>query len=68
MPTAVMIESSEKTRSMIMICRMTAPKVALTEAEVCPSSPSRLPWISVVLLAIRKRPPSIRMRSRPEIP
>ena len=28
MPTAVMIESSENTRSTTMICAMTAPKVA----------------------------------------
>ena len=35
MPTAVMIESSENTRSMTMICRMTAAKVALTRARAC---------------------------------
>ena len=36
MPTAVMIESSENTRSMIMICRMTAPKAALTARDASP--------------------------------
>ena len=40
MPTAVMMESSENTRSTTMICRMTAVKVALTTLELWPSSPS----------------------------
>ena len=33
MPTAVMIESSENTMSMMMICRITAPNVALHRAR-----------------------------------
>ena len=40
MPTAVMIESSEKIRSTTMICRITAVKVAVTALEASPSSPS----------------------------
>src|SRR6266849_3751699 len=67
MPTAVMIESNEKTMSMIMICRITPEKVAPTAAEAAPFSPSSSWWISLVLFHRRKRPPAIRMRSRPEI-
>ena len=68
MPTAVMIESSENTRSTTMICRMTAPKVALTAPATASScSPSSDWWISPVLFQIRNRPPAIRIRSRPEI-
>ena len=33
MPTAVMIESSENTMSMMMICRITAPNVARTALD-----------------------------------
>ena len=40
MPTAVMIESSENTRSMTMICASTAVNVPLTEDDAWPSSPS----------------------------
>ena len=67
MPTAVMIESSENTRSMTMICRITAAKPALTAAAASPSAPSSDWWISTVLFQIRNRPPPIRIRSRPEI-
>src|SRR2546426_958994 len=67
MQTAVMIESNEKTMSMIMICRITPEKVAPTAAEAAPFSPSSSWWISLVLFHRRKRPPAIRMRSRPEI-
>jgi hypothetical protein len=67
MPTAVMIESSEKTMSITMICRITAVKVAFTALLASPSSPSSEPWISVVAFQTRNRPPAIRIRSRPEI-
>src|SRR5258708_15071244 len=67
MPTAVMIESNENTMSMIMICRITPEKVAPTASEAAPFSPSSSWWISLVLFHRRKRPPAIRMRSRPEI-
>ncbi len=67
MPTAVMIESSENTRSMTMICRMTEVNVAFTTLVVWSSAPSMDWWISVVLFQIRNRPPRIRIRSRPEI-
>lgn len=40
MPTAVMIESSENTRSMIMICRITEAKVAFAVLCLCSCSPS----------------------------
>src|SRR5262244_1579869 len=46
---------------------MTLVKVGGTYAEERPSSPSSFWWISWVLLAIRKNPPTMRMRSRPEI-
>src|SRR6266513_3038416 len=62
-----MIESNENTMSMIMICRITPEKVAPTAAEAAPLSPSSSWWISRVLFHRRKRPPAIRMRSRPEI-
>ena len=40
MPTAVMIESSENTRSIMTICRMMAENVAFTVFASLPSSPS----------------------------
>ena len=40
MPTAVMMESSENTRSITMICKITAVKVALTTLPPWSSSPS----------------------------
>ena len=67
MPTAVMIESSENTRSMMMICKSTAPNVALTLLDAWPSSPSVSWWISIVLFHSRNSPPRMRIRSRPEI-
>ena len=67
MPTAVMIESSENTMSMIMICTITAAKPALTADAAWPSTPSSDWWISPVLFQRRNRPPPIRTRSRPEI-
>ena len=69
MPTAVITESSENTMSMIAICTMTAAKPARTAAAACSSSssPSSEPWISCTLFHSRKRPPPMRMRSRPEM-
>ena len=49
-PTAVMIESSEKTTSMTMICAITLAKVAPTLADFAPSSPSSFSWISCTAL------------------
>ena len=46
---------------------MTLANEAATLLDVLPSSPSSFSWISCVLLAIRKRPPTMRMMSRPEI-
>jgi hypothetical protein len=66
MPTSVMTESSEKTTSRRTICTKTLPKVALTRALLCPSSPSRFSYISKVLLPSKNRPPLTRIRSRPE--
>ena len=42
MPTAVMMESSEKTKSISMIWTITDTKVACAPALCCPSNPSRL--------------------------
>ena len=66
MPTAVMTESSENTMSSSMICSSTLAKEGPTLAEPWPSSPSSFSWISMVLFAIRKRPPRSSTRSRPE--
>ena len=41
-PTAVMTESTEKTRSSMSIWPITAAMVGATLADVCPSSPSSL--------------------------
>jgi len=46
MPTAVITESSEKTMSSSMTWTMTAAKEATTRAELWPSVPSSLSWIS----------------------
>src|SRR5512134_202367 len=66
-PTAVITESSENTMSSITIWPITAANVARPRGLACPCSPSSLSWISKVLFAIRNRPPTMRMRSRPEI-
>ena len=72
MPTAVMIESSENTMSSIMICTTTAPSVAVPAAVAAVATEAGMPapsifwWISCVALAIRNRPPPIRMMSRHE--
>ena len=67
MPTAVITESSEKTMSSAMIWASTAPYDAATRADFSPSGPSSRPWISCVLFATRKSPPTISTRSRPLI-
>ena len=66
MPTAVMTESRLKMMSSSMICAMTLQNEATRPASRTWSSPSMRPWISQVALASRKRPPPMRMRSRPE--
>ena len=68
MPTAVITESSEKTMSSTMICRITALNDGATRADRSPSTPSSFSWISRVALASRNRPPPSRMRSRPDTP
>jgi hypothetical protein len=67
MPTAVITESSENTISSSRIWMMMPTNDAAALALPCPSSPSSFSWISCVLLAIRKRPPTSRITSRPEI-
>jgi len=73
-PTAVMTESSEKTTSMMAIWATIITKarcLAPSSFLVWPSrgsSDSRLPKISQVDLKIRKPPPMISTRSRPEMP
>jgi hypothetical protein len=71
MPIAVMIESSENTRSIRMSCATTVANdcAAIRLAELV-SSPrgSTSWWISCVVLAIRNSPPPIRMISRQEMP
>ena len=62
-----MMESSENTMSMMMICTMMAAKLAFTPFEAWPSSPSVSWWISMVDFHTRNRPPAMRMRSRPEM-
>ena len=67
MPTAVMIESSENTMSSTMIWAITPPKEVATRLRLgSPPAPSIFWWISWVALAIRNRPPAIRIRSRHE--
>ncbi len=64
-PMAVITESTEKTASSMRICTSTANNVlGLEPCSSRVSGPSRLSWISVVLLASRNRPPPIRMKSR----
>ena len=68
-PTAVITESSEKTMSSSKIwtsTSMNAPRAAPAAVSSWPAS--SLSWISQVALAIRKRPPPSRIRSRPETP
>ncbi len=67
MPTAVMIESSENTRSMMAIWTSTPAKLLAMRRSAPCSSPSMRPWISPVAFQMRKTPPASRMRSRPEI-
>ena len=66
-PTAVMTESKENTRSKMAIWRSIMPSPTGTDVSACSVSPSRLLWISCVAFARRKRPPTIRIMSRPEI-
>jgi hypothetical protein len=68
MPTAVITESSEKTTSRSRIWTRTAENEAATRELASPSSPSSFSWISRVALVSRKRPPTSRIRSRPEMP
>ena len=69
MPTAVMIESTENTRSSSRIWKIAPPSVTLT---ACPtmsslwSVGSTVWWISLVAFQTRNSPPAIRIRSRQE--
>ena len=69
MPTAVMIELTENTRSSSRIWKIAPPSVTLT---ACPtmsslwSVGSTVWWISLVAFQTRNRPPAIRIRSRQE--
>ena len=70
MPTAVRIESIEKTMSSSMIWTIAAPKPS-TACEVVSKTSSSAPgstlwWISLVAFHSRKRPPAMRIRSRQE--
>src|SRR5215467_6800207 len=70
MPIAVMIESSEKTRSMSTswaMIRENAARAGTARGSSLPSRPSTSRWISCVDLAIRNAPPPIRMMSRQEM-
>ena len=70
MPTAVRIESSEKTMSSRMICVMALPKLSTAppflSSTPSPGVGSTLWWISLVAFQIRNRPPAIRIMSRQE--
>ena len=70
MPTAVRIESMEKTRSSIRICTMAAPKLVIALFFASIMSPvgagSTVWWISLVAFHSRNMPPAIRIRSRQE--
>ena len=67
MPTAVITESSENTRSSTMIWAIVAANVAVPVPPAeCSSTPSSFWWISCTALYTRNSPPTIRMRSRPE--
>ena len=70
MPIAVMIESSENTRSMMMIWTITQKNAPAFGAALAPPRrrASTSVWISWVALAIRNNPPPIRMMSRQEKP
>src|SRR5215211_3473735 len=68
-PIAVMMESSENTRSMTISCMITRVSGARGEAaavSACGSRASISPWISWVALAMRNKPPPMRIRSRQE--
>ena len=71
MPTAVMIESTEKTRSSSRIWKIAPPRVrfsvwpTISSLWSCGSTEW---WISLVAFQTRKRPPAIRIRSRQEKP
>src|SRR6187402_2750658 len=64
-PTAVITESSENTMSSSRIWVITPANEAARRPGACSSSPSSLRWISCVLFAMRNRPPTMRIRSRP---
>ena len=71
MPTAVRMESIEKTRSSRMIWKMAAPALEMTTSLALPflssmswlGAGSTVWWISLVAFHIRNRPPAIRIRS-----
>ena len=68
MPTAVMTESSENTASSTTICVTMTQKLAYTrgpDEEPWPP-PSSRSCSSMVPLNSRKKPPAIRIRSRPD--
>ena len=71
MPTAVMIESIENTRSSSRIWKI-APVIEISSVRPIMfslgSSGSTEWWISLVAFQTRNRPPAIRMRSRQEKP
>ena len=68
MPTAVMIESTENTRSSSRIWKMAPPTVRVTWPTMfsLPSSGSTVWWISFVAFQTRNKPPARRIRSRHE--
>jgi hypothetical protein len=69
MPMAVTMESTEKTRSMTVICATAAVKApGAAPRSSLSSGPSISPWISCVALPMRKIPPAMRMMSRQENP
>ena len=67
MPTAVRMESIEKTRSRMMIWKIAAPALEMTTSFLSSTSwlgvGSTVWWISLVAFQIRNRPPAIRIRS-----
>ena len=71
MPTAVMIESTENTRSSSRIWKIAPPSVsgdAWPTIVVLVVGRIDVWWISLVAFQIRNRPPAIRIRSRQEKP
>src|SRR3546814_13737649 len=67
MPTAVMTASREKTASRTTICVTMTQKLAyMREPDMECALPSTRSCISMVPLKTRKKPPVIRIRSRPE--